>query len=119
MQIPQGIDIAQLQRALARRAQGGSPAGGGGMPMIGQTSMPVGSTPTGGQPTPRPTVAPNQPTTPPPAPRVNIGSRQPAAAGGSAPAGAARAAMVAQGPNFDDDTKKIAKALVSKLIGYL
>lgn len=110
------MDIESIKQALMQRAQrGGSPAGGGGMPMIGQQRVSPEAPPMGGTGSPTPGSVPNQSTTPPPAPRVNIGSRQAAAAAG----GMARAAQASQGPNFDDETKKIAKALVSKLISYL
>ncbi len=116
------MDKEAIKQALLARAQrGGSPmSGGGASPMSGQPRVMPMQAPMGGSGSPTPNAVPNQSTTPPDAPRVNIGSRQPAAAGGSGQAaGMARVGQVAQGPNFDDETKKVAKVLVTKLIGYL
>lgn len=118
------MDIESIKAALMARAQrGGQPmSGGGAAPMSGQPRVtPPSQPPMGGTGSPTPNAAPNPSMSAPPAPRVNIGSRQPAAAGGSGnpAAGMARMAQAAQGPNFDDETKKVAKVLVTKLIGYL
>lgn len=104
------VDMNLIREALARRAGGGSPVGGSTIPAAMQISAPSGAGPTGqpSTPTPQPPQTPQAPTPSP----VDIATRQ--AAGG-----AAGAAQVAQGPNFDDETKKISKALVTKLIQYL
>ena len=104
------IDMTAIREALARRGMGGAPAGGGTTPMSGQLSAPAGSTPTGGPNVPTP-PAPTSPT-PPPAGGSNVAPR-------TAAAPMAKAAQAAQGPNFDGETKMIAKALVTKLIKYL
>ena len=102
------IDMTAIREALARRGMGGAPAGGGTTPMSGQVSAPAGSTPTGGPNVPTPPA----PTSPAPAGAPNVAPR-------AAAAPMAKAAQAAQGPNFDDETKLIAKTLVTKLIKYL
>jgi len=47
------IDMDVIREALARRMQGGTPAGGG-MPATDQMTAPMGSTPMGGMNTPVP-----------------------------------------------------------------
>ena len=100
--------MTAIREALARRGMGGAPAGGGTTPMSGQVSAPAGSTPTGGPNVPTPPA----PTSPAPAGAPNVAPR-------AAAAPMAKAAQAAQGPNFDGETKMIAKALVTKLIKYL
>ena len=92
-----------ILEALQRREPGGSLYVGNANPAAGQVNAPTGTTPAGG---------PNTPTTPPPqAP----GSPPPNAQIGKA----VRAAGAVNGPNFEDDTRRISKALISNLIKYL
>mgnify|MGYP001575099411 CR=1 FL=1 len=96
-----------ILEAIARRAPGGSLAGGTTLPAGQQVSQPTGATPTGG---------PNTPQTPPPAaPQAPV----PNAQVGKQVGGAVKSAQAVNGPNFDDDTRRISKALISNLIKYL
>ena len=102
---PQGVDMQLIQEAIARRAQGGS------TPPVQQMSQPQGQLPTGGQPMPQPNQAPPvQPT----ATNVTPGNQgAPVSPEGNV------VGKLKQGASFDDETKSVAKALVSKLIGVL
>jgi hypothetical protein len=107
--MPQPTDMSLIKAAMDRRGMSGG--GGGADPMAAQVTAPTGPTPTGG---------PNTPTTPPPAappaPAPGGGQAMPTRA---AAAPMARAAQAAQSPSFDDQTKTIAKALVTKLLQYI
>lgn len=97
-----GIDPTLIREALQRRATGAL-SGGSTMPISGQVSAPGGATPTGGA---------NTPTTPPPT--------APQTPGSTANLGkVVKGAQATGGPAFDDETKKISKALISNLIKYL
>ena len=96
-----------ILEAIARRAPGGSLSGGNPIPASQQVSAPTGSTPTGG---------PNTPTTPPPQAPT---SPTPNAQVGKQVGGAVKSAQAVNNPNFDDDTRRISKALISNLIKYL
>lgn len=91
------VDMSAIKEALDRRRVS-QPS----MPIANQMSQPGGATPTGG---------PNTPTARPP--QVSA-----PAAGATLEA---RSAMgrVANTPNFDDDTRKMAKTLINKLMGVL
>ena len=107
LQGPAGIDMSLIHEALARRAQGGALSGGNVTPAGGQVSAPGAAIPTGG---------PNTPTTPPPqAPSTP----QPNAQVGRQVGTAVKSAQAVNGPNFDDETRRISKALISNLIKYL
>jgi hypothetical protein len=102
MPIPPNIDLSLIREAMARRASGEVPAGGAGVPAMDQLTIPQAATPTGGA---------NTPTTP--VPQANQSSVNVAPKLASETAGAAQAAT---GPNFDDETKMTAKALIAKLL---
>lgn len=96
------IDPTLVREALQRRASG-MLGGGTTMPAGGQMSAPGGATPTGGA---------NTPTTPPPtAPPTQPGNAQVGQV--------VKGAQATGGPAFDDETKKISKALIGNLIKYL
>lgn len=95
------VDMSLIREAMARRLGGGA-AG----PAMDQQTIPMGSTPGG---------MPNTPTTPPGAPAANIeGSSQlpPRQMVNSA----LKAGQQANSPQFDDETRLTAKALVAKLL---
>lgn len=100
------IDMNAVRQALQRRA-----AGGGGAPAATQVSNPQG----------RPTPLPNPPSIPgAPAPSSMPNTGRMAPQGAANPAQqVAKQAAVAQGPAFDEETKKISKALIQKLIGVM
>ena len=94
-----------IREAIQRRAQGG-----GGTPALQQVTTPQAPLPTGGpnvpQPGPQQVPQTQQNVTPgnqgaPVSPEGNV------------------VGQLKQGATFDDETKKVAKALVAKLIGVL
>ena len=95
------IDMAAIREALARRQ------GGGGTPALDQMAGPGGSLPGGGPNVPIPTPVPSPPT----------GSLPPA----QAPLGAVanQPSKLKQVANFDDETKSLAKQLITKLMSTL
>ncbi len=109
MQPPSHIDMSVIREALARRA-GGAP-----VPMAGQVTQPGGVTPTGGpnvtapQPAPMPTANPNQ---------LPVQGHSMPASSATPPQQAAGVAQLAQGMP-DEETKKIAKSLLGKLVQFL
>jgi len=97
------IDMGLIQEAIKRRAQGG-----GGTPVTSQLTMPRGTNPGGGMNTPmKPPVM-----SMPQGGQASLPPRQDAQ-------GAAKAATQADSPAFDDETRKFAKALVSRLVKVL
>lgn len=107
MNPPQGIDMSAIQEAIARRAQGG-----GGTPAVQQMSAPQAPLPSGGANIPVPTQAP----------QVPQGVQQnvtPSGQGSPVSPEGAVVGKLKQGASFDDETKAVAKQLVSKLIGVL
>lgn len=91
MQPPAGINMSPILQALARRQQGGA------APIAGQqmSAPPQPQAPAGGMPT-----------------QVQQGSSTQ-----DAPTtGAMNAGQQAQGPQFDSETRDLAKSLVSRLI---
>lgn len=97
---PQNVDMSLIREALARRQAGG------GAPAVDQMSQPTASLPTGGPNTPG--VRPPQPQ--PQAPQ-SVGPREVNST--------VKAATQANTPQFDDETRVIAKALVAKLLKAL
>lgn len=114
MQPPAGIDVSLIREALARRAAGGL-GGGTTLPVVQQVSVPGGALPTGGpnvsvpQPAPQPPAQPNQ---------LPAQNRQMPASSATPAQSAANVAQLAQGMP-DDETRKIAKALLGKLVQFL
>jgi hypothetical protein len=103
---PAGINMDLIREALARRMQGG-----GGTPMVDQQTQPTGSTVAGGPNN----MAGAQPQMPQAQPRsVNAGA--PAGGGQNPTNQAMKAAGTANSPQFDDDTRVTAKALIAKLL---
>lgn len=92
------VDMSAIREAIARRQ------GGGATPALNQVSAPGASLPTGG---------PNTPTSPTPPPAQSpSGSVAPS----SAPP---QGAKLKQVDNFDDETRSLAKTLISKLMNVL
>ncbi len=112
--MPANIDFEAIKAALTRRSSGGS-----SMPALDQTSSPGGVTPMGG---------PNTPTTPVsqppmgqggvlPSPRPN--TPPPTSKPVSSPVSAVSEVANGNSGGFDDETRKIAKVLVQKLLSVL
>ena len=102
---PQGVDMNLIREALARRQNGG------GTPALQQLTQPQASLPTGGANVPQP----QQPPAPQPT-QQNVTSGQqgsPVSPEGNV------VGKLKQGAQFDDETKIVAKQLLSKLIGVL
>ncbi len=102
---PQGIDMDAIREAIQRRATGG------GTPAVQQMSQPQGQLPTGGQ------VSPVQQS-----PQVPQNVQQNVTPGNQGAPVSPEGAVIGklkQGASFDDETKSVAKQLVSKLIGVL
>lgn len=106
------INMALIRQAMAQRMAGN------GMPSGQQITPPSGLTPVGqpngmpGAPSPIPAMPPQSP--------VNLAPPMPGAGAVPGPAGQAiQGAQGAQGPAFDDETKKLAKPLIMKLLGVL
>ena len=92
------IDMQAIKEALLRRSQGGA-----GMPAASQLSAPAAPNPMGGAPT----------QVQPPAAPVGV---PPTGTGGLPQP---QRPKIAQGTNFDEDTKRVAKTLISRLIQVL
>ncbi len=105
MQPPNGISMQLIQEAINRRAQGG-----GGTPPTAQMSVPQGQLPTGGAPMPTPNQAPATP--------QNVQQNVTPQSSPVSPEGQV-VGKLKQGASFDDETKAVAKQLLSKLIGVL
>lgn len=100
-----GVNMDLIREAITRRAQGG-----GGTPAVQQVTQPQAPLPTGGA---------NVPTqTPQPAPQAtqNVTPGQQGAP--VSPEGNV-VGKLKQGAQFDDETKGVAKQLLSKLISVL
>ena len=98
-----------IKEALARRKAGGA------APALNQQTSPAGMTPTGGPSTPTvpaPASPAPQTTTPGTLPRPMVQ----APTGPQAPTGKPQMKQVG---NFDDETRSLAKALITKLMGAL
>lgn len=103
---PQGVDMAAIQEAIARRAQGGV-----GTPPVQQMTTPQQSLPTGGA---------NVPLQQPPQVPQNVQQNvTPGNQGAPVSPEGNVVGKLKQGVQFDDETKAVAKQLVSKLIGVL
>lgn len=96
---PQGIDMGPILAALKMRQQGA--LGGGGTPMQQQASPQAPMQTPGQAPMPSPGAMPSQ---------VQQG------AGQSPVNGQLQAGQKAQGPQFDDETRLLAKSLVQRLL---
>jgi len=98
-----------------RRVGGGVPAGGGSLPAIQQQTLPSGSLATGGPNVPSPTGGPL------PSARPNQLPSQSRFAPASSATPAQSVAGVAQtAQGFpDEETRKIAKTLLTKLVQFL
>jgi hypothetical protein len=97
------VDMSPILEALARRR------GGGAAPAMDQVSGPMGASPTGGPSTP---VAAT-----PQMPQGNPGNMpQQVQSGNAANNAALKASQTAQGPQFDPETRDLAKALVQRLL---
>jgi hypothetical protein len=102
---PQGIDMAVIQEAIARRAQGGS------VPPVQQMTTPQQSLPTGGS---------NVPMQQPPQVPQNVQQNvTPGNQGAPVSPEGNVVGKLKQGASFDDETKTVAKQLLTKLIGVL
>ncbi|HJZ04493.1 MAG TPA: hypothetical protein VJ327_01360 [Patescibacteria group bacterium] len=93
---PAQIDMTAIREAIARRQ------GGGASPALSQVTAPGASLPTGG---------PNTPTNPPPATATPSGTTP-------SPMPSAKPNLKQVG-NFDDETRSLAKTLISKLMNVL
>jgi len=105
MPIPANIDMDLIREAMARRAGGGMSAGGAGMPVLGQATLPQGQTPMGGPNVPIKRPAPATPQGPKTLPPRQQPVNQ-----------AMQAGQLAQGPGFDEETKRLASILIKKLV---
>lgn len=97
---PQGIDMGVIREALQRRQQG--QLGGGGMPMQQQMTPQAPTQSAQPMPTPSPSAMPQQ--------------VQPGGMPQAEQAGAIGATQKAQGPQFDQETRDLAKSLVQRLL---
>lgn len=97
-----------VRSALAARTAGGAVGGGNPAPAITQATPAMPGTPTLPQGDIMAPSAAEVPTTP-----------MAPASGGSPAAGVAKKTMAAQGPNFDDETRLLAKALTKKMLEIL
>lgn len=102
-----GIDMSVIREALQRRSAGGL-GGGSPIPAAGQLTS-GGLTPVGSPQTPQP-GNPQQPT--PSLSQAPTQVQQTAAPQN----GALRAGQQAQGPQFDSETRDLAKSLVQRLL---
>ena len=109
--MPANIDFEAIKAALTRRSQGGD-----SMPALNQMSSPGGETPMGGPNTPAtPVLQPpmGEPTgLPRPMPNPSSLPQKPSPT--SSTQGVSRSSE-----GFDDETRKIAKVLVQKLLSVL
>ena len=103
--MPPAIDMGAIREALQRRQMGN--LGGGGTPMGQQVSAPNNALPSGAP------AAPLQP--PAPSPIGQPQNIQPPAQG-SVQAGALQAGQKSQGPQFDEETRLLAKSLIQRLL---
>jgi hypothetical protein len=101
------IDMGLIREAMARRGMGGL-GGGAPTPAVGQLTS-GGPSPMGGPSTQQPAM-PQQPT--PGLAQVPTQVSQTAAPQN----GALKAGQQAQGPQFDDETRTLAKSLVQRLL---
>ena len=97
---PANIDMSLIQEAMERRRSGDIR-----VPPTGQTTLPGAPTPGGG---------PNVPMQGVPTPPT--GQTQSPAARGAINGGLQAGQALKQNPNVDDETKQIAKILVTKLL---
>ena len=103
---PQGIDMGAIQEALARRSQGG-----GGTPPVQQMTTPQQTLPTGGA---------NVPMQQPPQVPQNVQQNvTPGNQGAPVSPEGNVVGKLKTGASFDDETKTVAKQLLTKLIGVL
>lgn len=103
MQPDNNIDINAVRQALLNRAQSPAMAQGMSQPMLNQVGKPAGATPTGGSPsiTNAPPTISNPSTPQPQFSSPFAGPKQ----GNSV--------------NFDEETKRVSKTLISKLLQVL
>lgn len=104
---PAAINMQPIMEALARRQMGG-----GGTPISQQASMPNRALPTGGSSVP----LQGQPNPNASAAGMPVQVQQGAAGGQQTQNGAMQAGQTAQGPQFDSETRDLAKSLVQRLI---
>lgn len=97
MNPPQGIDMEVIREAMARRAQGNA------VPAVDQTTP---QSPVQGAPQP-PQVRPGE---------VPVQNRQAPQANATPAQQTMKAAGVAQGPQFDEETRTLSKALIQRLL---
>jgi hypothetical protein len=102
---PQNVDINAIRQALLARSNVPSMGQGQTTPMLSQVGQPTGPTPTGGQPTLNRTPA-TVPTPGTPQPQFSSPFAGPGA-------GAANQAT------FDDETRRMSKGLIAKLLQVL
>lgn len=109
--MPPAVNMDAIREALARRAGGGA-----AIPAAAQISGAMGRLPTGGAstPIPQPPTAPAQPQQGAMPQQVRSGAG--GGGGGNATNQALQAGQISQGPQFDDETKNLAKSLVQRLI---
>lgn len=107
---PSNVDMSVIREAMARRGMGGVPAGGTTLPAASQQTAPSGMTPAGG---------PNTPTVPPPQMPPPQGGAMPQAQPGAPQGPSPQQRPQSAQPNFDDDTKVSAKALMQQLLKYM
>jgi len=93
--MPPAIDMSAIREALQRRQMGN--LGGGGTPMQQQ-------------------VSPQAPLQAPQAPPIGQTQSIQPPAQGSPQAGALQAGQKSQGPQFDEETRLLAKSLIQRLL---
>jgi hypothetical protein len=109
MQPQANVDMGLIREALARRQQGGL-GGGTSMPAAAQLTA-GGASPMGA---PQTQQAPgSQQSTPA---LGQLPTQVPQGAGTPTPSGQLKAGQQAQGPQFDDETRTLAKSLVERLL---
>ncbi len=105
---PSGINMGLIREALARRQAGGTLGGGNSMPAASQLT--AGGTSTMGSPQTQQPPVQQQPT-------ASISQLPTQVKQSSAPNNEpTRAGQLAQGPQFDEETRSLAKSLVQKLL---
>lgn len=110
--MPPGISISNIRQALQGRMGAGIPPIPGAASAM--TALPTGAMPNGMPGTPIPAApAMPLPNTPP------VENALPPRGGATPQQALAGAGQQAQGPQFDDETRAIAKALVTKLIKHI
>lgn len=107
---PAGINMSSILQALQRRQQG--PLGGGGVPAQQQVSSPTGPSPMGASASPLP------PSTQAPLGQLgNMPQQVKTPPGQQNPQNPAlQAGQLSQGPQFDQETRDLAKSLVQRLL---